>query len=135
MYGGDQRLYLGFCFAQRGAVTWHGLQSFQGRQGEFAGLRVITNGGRGSACASSVRGGRGLWWHPDPAQETGCGWSASWNGSLSLDEIYSMLSWSIDPLCCLVGEIVGLFCSFLCPGNLVWACCFRCSGSKRVAAP
>lgn len=55
--------------------------------------------------------------------------------SLSLDEIYSMLSWSIDPLCCLVGEIVGLFCSFLCPGNLVWACCFRCSGSKRVAAP
>lgn len=51
VFGGARRLFWGFCFAQRGAVTWHGLQSFRGRPGELSGLRVISDGGRGSAGA------------------------------------------------------------------------------------
>lgn len=58
VYRGDQCLYWGFCFAQRGAVTWHDLQSFRGRQGELEGPRVILNGGRGSAGAGSAPSGR-----------------------------------------------------------------------------
>lgn len=61
VFGGDRCLYWGFCFAQRGAVPWHGLQSLRGRQGELEGLREISNGGRSSAgTTGSARGKRGL---------------------------------------------------------------------------
>lgn len=132
VYRGDQCLYWGFCFAQRGAVTWYGPQSFRGRQGELAGPRVILNGGRGSAGAGSFRAGGGFGGPVDSL------WLVSILEQVSfpLDELYSVLSWKVDLCCCLVGEIVGWFCSFLfsAPG-FPWGRAGLAALGARVAAP
>ena len=58
---------------------------FRGRQGELAGPREISKGGRGSAGAGSARGGKGI----SSSQSV----AAQHPGTdLFLDEIYSVLS-------------------------------------------
>lgn len=123
---------LGFLLCPEGAVTWHGLQSFRGLQGELAGPRVILNGGRGSAGAGSFRAGGGFGGPVDSL------WLVRILEQVSfpLDELYSVLSWKVDLCCCLVGEIVGWFCSFLfsAPG-FPWGRAGLAALGARVAAP
>lgn len=130
VYRGDQRLYWDFCFAQRGAVTWHGLQSFPGRQSALVGPRVVLNRGRGSAgagLAASGRGSSGILSRPSGQSVTG---QHPGTGLFRLGEI---LSWRVDPCCCLVEKkncgFVLRF-SFLCPRIPVRACWSLHSGSK-----
>lgn len=105
---GDQRLYWGFCFAQRGAVTVrHGPQSFFGAIG-----RRISSCGRGSAGSESP-GVRDLGSGTTPQH---CLWFSVSNGFDPVPFLYmrfdSVLSWKIDRGSCLVGDTVGLFCCF-----------------------
>lgn len=113
-------LYWGFCFAQRGAVTWHGLQSFWGGRGEFAGSRVILNGGRGPAGAGASRRERALRGasragpgHRLVGQPPGTGLSSEMR-------MCSRLGWKVGPSCWLAGEGVGSRCRFpsSAPGSL-----------------